>query len=110
MTIVVSENAKVGEDRQGRGVVTMLTDLYVIDKINGEIHRVGDNIHDSLHIMDNQVHYLNIQNGDGGSGYNENGAGYVILKSDCGSLEDEFGIIDDRFEEEIRRYLNEENK
>lgn len=47
----------------------MLTDLYVMDKLDGQIHRIGDNQHDSFWV-DNKgvVHYCNLQNSDGCSG------------------------------------------
>lgn len=83
----------------------MLTDLYVIDKTNGRIHRIGDEQHDSLHTVDGQVHYYNLQNGDGGGVKSEDGYGYCILYSDSGMLTDEYGVIDGRFEDEIERYL-----
>ena len=86
----------------------MLTDLYVLDKRTGMIHRIGNDCHDSLTIMDGEVHYHNMQNGDGGTCSNVEGYGYVILKSEFGMLEDEYGIIDKRFEKKIRRYLKEE--
>lgn len=60
-----------------------LTDLYVIDKTDGRIHRIGDSQHDSFWVShDSILHYCNLQNGDGcsGDGY-ENGkdSGYAFL-------------------------------
>lgn len=46
------------------------TDLYIRDKYSGRIHRVGDNPHDMLTVDDEgTVHYSNLQNGDGCTGY-----------------------------------------
>ncbi|MCM1327763.1 MAG: hypothetical protein NC243_11240 [Lachnoclostridium sp.] len=64
----------------------MLTDLYVIDKHSGKIHKIGDNPHDSFYVDSQGVlHYYNLQNGDGcsGDGY-ENGKGsrYTFLPQD----------------------------
>lgn len=43
-----------------------LIDLYVRDKHSGRIHRIGDDMHDMLTISDDgQLHYQNLQNGDG---------------------------------------------
>lgn len=43
-----------------------LTDIYIRDKENGMVRRVGDNQHDMLTINeDGQLAYLNLQNGDG---------------------------------------------
>lgn len=64
----------------------MLTDLYVIDKMDGGIHRIGDNQHDSFWVdFDGVVHYFNLQNGDGCSGDGwKNGEedGYAFLPQD----------------------------
>ncbi len=63
-----------------------LIDLYIRDKTNGKIHRIGDNRHDMIMIgTDGQLHYHNLQNGDGcrlggtGGGYE-----FVINCDDCG--------------------------
>lgn len=46
------------------------TDLYIRDKYSGRIHRVGDSPHDMLTVDDKgTVHYFNLQNGDGCTGY-----------------------------------------
>lgn len=46
--------------------MSSLTDIYVRDKWSGEIHRVGDDQHDQLTIgKDGNLHYYNLQNGDG---------------------------------------------
>lgn len=46
------------------------TDIYVRDKYTGDIHRVGDDPHDSLYVDDEgTLHYYNLQNGDGCSAY-----------------------------------------
>lgn len=42
-----------------------LTDIYVRDKSDGSIHRVGDDCHDSLDVRDGIVSYYNLQNGEG---------------------------------------------
>lgn len=42
-----------------------LTDLYVLDKETGHIHRVGDDCHDSLDVRNGEVYYYNLQNGCG---------------------------------------------
>lgn len=68
-----------------------LTDLYVLDKHNGQIHRVGDNCHDSIWVDDGGiVHYQNLQNGDGCSGNgHSDGAGYEFVASDCGEVQND---------------------
>lgn len=72
-----------------------LCDLYVLDKQDRSIHRIGEGSHDSLTAYAQyEVHYCNMQNGDGGGVKDEFGYGYVILKSDNGYLCDEYGIID----------------
>lgn len=82
-----------------------LCDLYVYDKSNKAIHRIGENVHDGLTYLNSDIHYYNLQNGDGGSCNDDEKNGYVILRSEFGMLEDEYGIIDKRFENEIREYL-----
>lgn len=42
-----------------------LTDIYVRDKSDGGIHRVGDNCHNSLTVENGVVSYCNLQNGEG---------------------------------------------
>lgn len=42
-----------------------LTDIYVRDKSDGSIHRVGDDYHDSLAVENGVVSYYNLQNGEG---------------------------------------------
>lgn len=85
-----------------------LCDLYVLDKTDRTIHRVGEGSHDSLTAYaQDEVHYCNMQNGDGGGVVDECGYGYVILKSDDGYLCDEYGIIDKRFVPEIKKYLSD---
>lgn len=63
-----------------------LTDLYVIDKQDGRIHRIGDSCHDSFWVSyDGVLHYQNLQNGDGcaGDGYkNGKDSGYAFLPQD----------------------------
>ena len=83
-----------------------LCSLWVMDKYSKRIHRIGDGWHDSLSSdIYGEVHYVNMQNGDGGGVKDVEGYGYVILMSDSGSLLDEFGIIDKRFVVEIKEYL-----
>lgn len=82
------------------------TDLFVIDTANGKIHRVGDDVHDSLSVVGDEVRYFNLHNGDGGGVLT---GGYKILKSYCGSLVGEYGIYDERYKEEIEKYIYEMN-
>ena len=85
-----------------------LCSLWVIDKYSRKIHKIGEGWHDSLSSdVHGEVHYVNMQNGDGGGVRDEAGYGYVILMSDSGSLLVEFGIIDKRFVSEIKDYLKE---
>lgn len=45
-------------------------DLYIRDKYSGHIHKIGDSPHDCLMVDDEgTVHYHNLQNGDGCTGY-----------------------------------------
>lgn len=60
-----------------------LIDIYVRDKSTGEIHRVGDNRHDSLDVVNGKVLYYNLQNGCG-TPYLE----YEFVNSDAGTLEE----------------------
>lgn len=80
-----------------------LTDLYVLDTESGRIHLVGSEQHDSLSVFDGEVHYFNLQNGDGGTAKD---GGYVILQTEDGSLVGEYGIVDKRYEKEIEQYLS----
>lgn len=82
-----------------------LTSLYVYDKETKRIHRIGDERHDALYVINGEIRYHNLQNGDGGGVKDEDGCGYVILESEDGFLENEFGILDKRYEEEIKAYL-----
>ena len=97
------ETGKCGRIHNG------LCNLYVIDKCSKRIHCIGSEDHDSLDtfLPGNEVHYHNMQNGDGGTVEDRDGYGYTILKSESGSLVGEFGIIDDRFIPEITAYLKE---
>lgn len=66
-----------------------LTNLYVLGKCSGRVHRVGDSKHDGIWVDNNGVvNYYNLQDGDGcsGNGY-EKEAGYAFLPSNCGDLE-----------------------
>lgn len=49
----------------------MLINIWVQDNFNGHIHQVGTDHHDSLEMIEGQVHYVNIQNSCGtfGGGY-----------------------------------------
>ncbi len=49
--------------------------LYVRDKETGSVHRVGDDPHDCLYVMNGVVCYHNLQNGDG------TGGGYEFVES-----------------------------
>ena len=79
-----------------------LTSLYVYDKETKRIHRIGDERHEALYVINGEIRYHNLQNGDGGGVKDEEGCGYVILESEDGFLENEFGILDKRYEEEIQ--------
>ena len=88
-----------------------LCDLYVIDKSNNRIHRIGEDIHDSLIVYpDGGVMYYNLQNGDGGGEDNDQRAGYCILQTQEGALSGEYGIHDKRFEEHIKKYMEEHDE
>ena len=91
------------------------TALYVIDleSKNRRIHRIGTDIHDAMSVYDldgkTELHYRNMQNGDGGTAEERKGYGYVILQSEDGYLTNEYGkIIDRRFVNEIKQFLKEE--
>ena len=90
-----------------RRIHSGLCNLYVYDKCYKEIHRIGEDHHDSLHTLFGYVSYHNLQCGDGGCTEDREGYGYVILKSDSGYLTDEWGIIDKRFIPEIKAYLKD---
>lgn len=88
-----------------------LCDLYVIDKSNNRIHRIGEDTHDSLIVYpDGGVMYYNLQNGDGGGEDNDQRAGYCILRTQEGTLSGENGIHDKRFEEHIKKYMEEHDE
>ena len=56
--------------------------LYVREIESGKIHRVGEDIDDSLYVTPNGVvHYYNQSNG-----YGTNGGYYEFVPSDCGEL------------------------
>lgn len=81
-----------------------LTDLYVYDRQNGKIHRVGDDQHDSLWVdLVGTVHYHHLQNGDGcgGSSRENSRGGFEFVPSDCGS-------IDEKFMEEVKKRKKED--
>lgn len=89
--------------------------LFVIevDSKQRRIHRIGTDIHDALSVHDwdgkRELHYRNMQNGDGGTAEERKGYGYVILQSEDGYLTNEYGkIIDRRFVKEIKQFLKEE--
>lgn len=91
--------------------------LWVYDKQTHTIHRIGDDIHDALSIVDGELHYHNMQNGDGGGFVDKEGYGYVIIKTKDGYFNDpelehlsgskDIIILDKRFERQIREYINE---
>ena len=73
-------------------------EFYVRDKETGSIHKVGTDKHDSIWVdAAGELHYRNLQNGDGCSGKSriDNGCGYEFVQSDNGALvwEDEGGNI-----------------
>lgn len=83
--------------------------LYVLDKSDGRIHRIGDDRHDSLWVSDDGVHYHNLQNGDGGTVKDDPECGYVILETMDGCLGSKelarHGFAPDkRFVEQVERY------
>ena len=68
----------------------MLCDFWVRDKCTGRIHKVGDEQHDSIWVSDEgELHYMNLQNGDGCSGKShlDDGCGYEFVPSDCGTMD-----------------------
>lgn len=42
-----------------------LIDLYVKDRTTGEIHKVGEDQHDTIFVRNGKLFYQNLQNGDG---------------------------------------------
>ena len=63
-----------------------LIDLYVKDRLNGRVHRVGTDQHDSLLARNGVIYYYNLQNG---CGTLEDGGGeYEFVDSDCGERMD----------------------
>lgn len=91
------------------------TALYVIDLESKDrrIHRIGSEVHDAMAVFDwdgkREIHYSNMQCGDGGTVEQHKGYGYVILQSEDGYLTNEYGkIIDRRFVKEIKQFLKEE--
>lgn len=67
-----------------------LIDLYIRDKANGRIHRIGEDKHDGLWVDSNgTVHYQNLQNGDGCNANSRKDpyAGYEFVPSDFGEME-----------------------
>jgi len=88
-----------------------LCDLYVLDKTDRTIHRVGEGSHDSLTAYaQGGVHYENMQNGDGGGVDSDSDYGYAILQSDSGYLCNEWGIIDKNYVKEILEYLKDQGE
>lgn len=69
---------------------TTLVDIFVRDKSDGSIHRVGSNSHDSLSVRDGLVSYYNLQNGEG-SGEDSD---YTFVDSDWGEIEGREGDYD----------------
>lgn len=87
-----------------------LCDLYVIDKTSGRIHRIGSNAHDSLIVYGDGVRYFNMQNGDGGGTDNDEHSGYCIIQTVHGSFAEDVGIWDDRFREQIKKFMEEHDE
>lgn len=53
--------------------------LYIRDRMTGEEHRIGDDIHDMIMIDERwRLHYTNLQNGDG-CVLGERGCGYEFI-------------------------------
>ena len=66
-------------------------DFYVKDKTSGQVHRVGSNVHDGIWVDGmGMLHYQNMQNGDGCSGYSalNDECGYEFVSSDFGEIDD----------------------
>jgi len=92
-----------------------LSRLFVLDKSDGRIHRIGDERHDSLCVMDGEIHYHNMQNGDGGTTEDKEGYGYVILKTMDGCIGSKdlavYGYApDERFKDQIEKYIAEQEE
>jgi hypothetical protein len=67
-------------------------DLYIKDRRSGQIHRIGDDPHDSLYVDHNgSVHYFNMQCGDGAGPYSQlsKDDGFEFIQSECGYPDDE---------------------
>lgn len=65
-------------------------DFYVRDKATGTIHKVGTDQHDSIWVDSaGELHYHNMQNGDGCSGKSRlnDGCGYEFVPSECGEMD-----------------------
>lgn len=91
----------------------LLSRLFVLDKSDGRIHRIGDERHDSLCVMDGEIHYHNMQNGDGGTTEDKEESGYVILRTMDGCLGNPdlavYGYApDERFKDQIAKYIEEQ--
>lgn len=90
-----------------------LSRLFVLDKSDGRIHRIGDERHDSLCVMGGEIHYHNMQNGDGGTTEDKEESGYVILRTMDGCLGNPdlavYGYApDERFKDQIAKYIEEQ--
>ena len=82
----------IWKDREKHGY---LIDLWVRDKANGEIHRLGDDQHDGIWVSyDGTVHFSNLQNGDGCGAHSltDELAGYEFCPSDYGRVDEEYLI------------------
>ena len=63
--------------------------FYVRDKESGRIHKVGTDPHDSIFVdAAGELHYFNMQNGDGCSGKShiDNRCGYEFVQSENGKM------------------------
>ena len=110
-TLKTRPDIKEGNDHY----CNLLSRLFVLDKSDGRIHRIGDERHDSLCVMGGEIHYHNMQNGDGGTTEDKEGYGYVILKTMDGSLGSPdlavYGYApDERFIDQIAKYIEEQEK
>lgn len=79
------------------------TDFYVRDKESGRIHKVGTDQHDSIWVDTNgELHYCNLQNGDGCSGKSivEDGYGYEFVPAEGASIDDWYF---DKYREECEK-------
>lgn len=62
-----------------------LIDLYIRDKDSGKIHKIGENQHDMLTIVNGTLIYQHLQNGDGCTlGMNVGGYEFVDNADDYG--------------------------